>query len=88
MFLFLSTRTLIEGKDIHIIIHIRRRGVGGADHQAIGAGERQQHRTVLDRGDADPAVRVARGRKRARLAEWEAAERAALQEQPLEPGLP
>jgi len=34
------------------------------------------------------AVRVARGRKLARLAEWEAAERAALQEQPLEPGLP
>lgn len=33
------------------------------------------------------AVRVARGRKRTRLAEWAAAERAALQEQPLEPGL-
>lgn len=34
------------------------------------------------------AVRVARGRKRTRLAQWEAAELAALQEQPLESGLP
>ncbi len=32
------------------------------------------------------AVRVARGRRAARLSEWEAAERAALQDEPLEPG--
>ena len=34
------------------------------------------------------AVRVARGRRAARLAEWEAAERAASEDEPPEPGLP
>lgn len=34
------------------------------------------------------AVRAVRRRQRSRLAEWEAAERTALEEQPVEPGLP